>query len=268
MKKLLRKCVESDAIWRWVVKSLIWPSERVMAARKAALVRRIASKIGPEPMVLGGPFTGLRYPGSISVGSALFPKLLGTYEAELFEVLRELIEKSLVLIVNIGATEGYYAVGFARIFPDAQVVAFDISESARSACLQMARCNGSGNILIKESCTRDDLLAIEVKNQTLILSDCEGYEKYLFDIEVARHLRKAYLIIELHDYTDRTLTGRMHDTFSCTHRVTLVDSTPDSEKLKHYNSPLISAEDQIERGIAFSEHRCEKMQWLVAFPND
>lgn len=267
MKKFLRKCVESDAIWRWVVKILIWPSERVLAARKAALIRRIASKIGLEPIVLGGPFTGLKYPGSVSVDSAFFPKLLGSYEAELFGVLNEIIEKPLVQIINIGAAEGYYAVGLARIFPDAQVVAFDISEIARSATSQMARCNGAGNIIIKESCTRDDLLAIQVKNEILILSDCEGHEKYLFDIEVAQHLKKAHLIIELHDYTDRTLTGRMHDIFSRTHRVTLIDSIPDSKKLMDYNSPLISKSDQLERGIAFSEHRCEKMQWLVAYPS-
>lgn len=36
--------------------------------------------------VVAGPFTGMKYPGK-SVGSAYCPKLLGTYELELAEVI-------------------------------------------------------------------------------------------------------------------------------------------------------------------------------------
>jgi hypothetical protein len=40
--------------------------------------------------VVAGPFTGMKYPGK-SVGSAYCPKLLGTYELELAEVIDQLI---------------------------------------------------------------------------------------------------------------------------------------------------------------------------------
>ena len=37
--------------------------------------------------VLYGPFKGMTYPDSISIGSVWLPKVLGTYESELHDIL-------------------------------------------------------------------------------------------------------------------------------------------------------------------------------------
>ena len=73
-----------------------------------------AAIYGPfHPHVLSGPFHGMRYVDH-SVGSSLFPKLIGTYEKELrYWLEAQFTESNLTTIVNIGAGEGYYAVGAA-----------------------------------------------------------------------------------------------------------------------------------------------------------
>lgn len=58
-----------------------------------------------------GPFAGLRYPSHDAVGSSLWPKLLGSYEAELAPTFEALCATPYRTVVDVGAAEGYYAVG-------------------------------------------------------------------------------------------------------------------------------------------------------------
>jgi hypothetical protein len=53
-----------------------------------------------------------------AVGSALIPKLLGCYEAELHGVIACALNTTYDTIIDIGCAEGYYAVGLALHFPD------------------------------------------------------------------------------------------------------------------------------------------------------
>jgi hypothetical protein len=60
--------------------------------------------------VANGPFKGLRYPSVHTFGSALFPKLLGSYESELHPVLGGMMGNGYTTVVDIGCGEGYCAV--------------------------------------------------------------------------------------------------------------------------------------------------------------
>src|SRR5438105_426555 len=74
-----------------------------------------------ELTVLDGPFRGLRYPSASSLHSGLLPKLLGTYEAELHGPIEHLLKsRTYGAVVDVGAAEGYYAVGFALRCPEAR----------------------------------------------------------------------------------------------------------------------------------------------------
>lgn len=64
-------------------------------------------------VILSGPFKGLMYPRE-SVGSAWAPKLLGTYESELSPTIERIVSGGYRSVVDIGAAEGYYAVGLAK----------------------------------------------------------------------------------------------------------------------------------------------------------
>src|SRR5687768_17261507 len=66
----------------------------------------------PKLEVLTGPFAGMKYPYA-SNGSAVFPKLLGTYESEISELFRYERLKRYRTFIDIGCAEGYYLVGVA-----------------------------------------------------------------------------------------------------------------------------------------------------------
>ena len=66
-------------------------------------------------VVQSGPFAGMVLPDRACWGDGdLLPKLLGCYEAELHAIIEEILAATPDLVINIGATEGYYAIGMAR----------------------------------------------------------------------------------------------------------------------------------------------------------
>ena len=61
------------------------------------------------------------------------PKLLGVYERELNPYIEQACALNFPLIVDVGAAEGYYAVGMALRNPSARVIAFEMDARAREA---------------------------------------------------------------------------------------------------------------------------------------
>ena len=109
--------------------------------KKQKRIRDIANSLFPTRMVKEGPFKHLKYKDFTSHGSSIYPKLLGSYEAELHEFINLMLSKNLESVVDIGCAEGYYAVGFALKLKDIKVHAFDISEYAQKLCKEMSKLN-------------------------------------------------------------------------------------------------------------------------------
>ena len=63
-------------------------------------------------VVQDGPFRGMEYKCD-SIWGSKYPKLVGSYEFELQPIVRYLFQKKFDTVINIGAAEGYYAVGWA-----------------------------------------------------------------------------------------------------------------------------------------------------------
>lgn len=109
--------------------------------------------------VLKGPFAGMNYV-SHAVGSAYIPKLLGIYERELTPCVEAICRRNPSLIVDVGAAEGYYAVGLARRNPAARVICFELDPRGRDALAEMSRINGVGDrISIRGLCAPLDVKA-------------------------------------------------------------------------------------------------------------
>lgn len=259
----LRTCLRSDRIWNIARR---FPVRGTVAARKNVIARRLASQFRNDPTVRSGPFRGLFYPNLRSAGSALVPKLLGTYESELHATINSLRPVDFATIVDIGCAEGYYAVGLARLFPATPIRAYDIAKTARQLCSDMAQANRAMHVNINGNCDRLELLSLPSDRMNLVISDCEGYEKELFDSEVVQHLSASICIIELHDCKDRTIACTIPALFASTHEIELILSVADGEKASRYNSPLLSACDHFEREVAFAENRPDVMKWLIARP--
>lgn len=147
-----------------------------------------------------GPFAGLRYIRAC-IGSALWPKLLGTYEKELSPALEELIRWQPDVVINAGAAEGYYAVGMARRCPSAVISAYEMSAEGRKLIELLAAKNALGDQLQLAGELTPAILQNRLSRALRpgIIMDVEGAELDLLDLQLCPALTKAFIVLETHD---------------------------------------------------------------------
>jgi predicted O-methyltransferase YrrM len=86
--------------------------------------------------------------------------LLGIYERELAPLVEKVCSQGPRLIVNIGAAEGYYAIGLAIRNPSSRIVAFESETEGRALLQEMAEGNDVyTRIDIRGKCETQDLEA-------------------------------------------------------------------------------------------------------------
>jgi hypothetical protein len=148
-------------------------------------------------VVLHGPFAGLRYPPQAAPRvHHLVAKLLGSYEAEIADVVAAQIERRPPVFVDVGAADGYYAVGIARASPSTEVHAYEIDPVARRVLRATARENGAEVKVHGPANSRR--LAEHRLDRAFVLSDCEGAELDVLAAEAVPALATATLLVELH----------------------------------------------------------------------
>jgi hypothetical protein len=173
--------------------------------------------------VWSGPFAGMCW-GTRAVGSELPPKLLGTYEMELAAIIERL--PVFDLVIDIGAAEGWYAVGLLHRKIAQKVVAFELTEQGRTACQDNARRNAVAEQLeIRGKCDVAELQHLlgsppRADFRVLIVSDCEGFESELFSGRVLELCRKAHLIIETHELLVPGTHKRLARELAVSHEIT------------------------------------------------
>ena len=163
--------------------------------------------------------------------------------------------------VNIGSTEGYYAVGLARRLPRSRVVAFDIDPTARHLCRRLASLNGvSDRVEVRGEC--DTAYLSTLPPGSVVLSDCEGAEKEILDPSAASALRAITVIVEVHDHVDPAISETLRARFGSTHSIEELLTRPrDPSVYPELDSYLPAAAAR-----AVSEDRPGAMAWLVLRP--
>lgn len=219
--------------------------------------------IFPDLTVRMGPFKSMKYPKFEAVCSTILPKLIGTYEMELANIIEDVKNKSYETIIDIGCAEGYYAVGFAMTTSNAQIIAYDIDPEARELCLEMAKLNlVEDKIIIKDGIDENLLIAEVQGKRALVLSDCEGFETELFTKKSIPALKNCDLLIETHDFYDINISKNLTELLAETHIVRSILSTDDIQKAKLYNAPFINKYNLQDKLMLFAEKRPNIMTWL------
>ena len=214
--------------------------------------------------VLSGPFKGLKYVPE-AVGSAFLPKLVGSYERELHGVVGEIVRNGCKTVIDIGSAEGYYAVGMARLLPDAQIYAFDIDAEGQRLCNAMARLNDvSARVAVEAECDAARLNALiqDSPAPTLVICDCEGCEYDLLKIEAVPQLRRAFLLVELHTCDNCPSPADFAAGFEQTHR--RVDIAMAPRRVENY--PELEVLPAQQRALALEEFRNNGQQWVFLEP--
>jgi precorrin-6B methylase 2 len=226
-------------------------------------LQKLTLELFPELVVASGPFAGMKWT-SHPFGGALLPRLLGSYESELHPVLEASMQQNYSTIVDIGCAEGYYAIGMARRLPRAVVYAFDTSPHARRMCARLAKMNGvEDRVRIGESCDPSVLASLPLGERALIISDCEGYEKTLFNPRMAGLLARHDRIVEVHDFIDIEISSKLRQAFLQTHSIESIQSVDDIQKAHTYRCPQLEKCDVRTKWLALSERRTGIMEWFV-----
>jgi hypothetical protein len=205
-----------------------------------------------------GPFAGLTLT-VMTHAEQIGPYLLGVYESELDEAWATVFRGSYTQIVDIGAKFGYYAVGLAKRYPGAAVVAFDTDWWARRAVREMAAANQVQNIEVKGFCS-PEWLARFSQAAAFIMSDCEGYEAVLFSPNTIARLGSATLLIETHDCFVAGVSDRLHTAFGQTHSVHVY-----GHGARRIPARPLDFLSESERNLAVQEVR-PPQSWLLCLP--
>lgn len=234
--------------------------QRRRAVRRAVEDRlRAAGEYGE--VVSYGPFQGLRYPPGWA--DSRFEKIIGAYEAELHPLLESLCAQPFTDIVNIGAAEGYYAVGLARRLPAATVHAFEMDPGRRQMCAAMAGLNGvAARVRVLGAATPPALNALNLGPRVLVVCDCEGAERELLQPETVRWLAAAEIVVEVHEFMAPGVSDALRRRFADTHALQVISTAG----LAYARYPILRRLTFAEIHAMVGEERAQLMDWFHFAP--
>ena len=156
--------------------------------------------------VAHGPFKGLHLDPVPGWGNMdLCSMLLGTYEAEIMDVLQSSRFLHRNHLVNIGGADGYYSVGSLYCGRFQTADCFEITDIGRQTIARSALRNGvADKIRIYSEATSDfpNVLDDVKWDQTIVLCDIEGAEFDLLNESCLDRLSEATILIEIHNWIE------------------------------------------------------------------
>jgi hypothetical protein len=215
--------------------------------------------------VQSGPFMGMTltrptFWGDGDIGSFV----VGLYEQELHQSLREIMSAGINKVLNVGCAGGLYAVGLARCLPDAMIEAFDIALDAGPFVDALATANGVRNrVHFRGGCDPERLAAAVQSTPAFILMDCEGYELDLVDPVRVPGLRECVMIIETHQVDGVSTEGVLLERLSPTHEIQIVSQGPRNPHCE----PALRALSNLEQWLIVNENRQYEQTWLICRPH-
>ncbi|BAT61485.1 hypothetical protein GJW-30_1_04042 [Variibacter gotjawalensis] len=172
--------------------------------------------------VLSGPFKGMMLNLSALSRRNLLGYLLGSQEAELKDVVETIARRPYTRIINVGAADGYYAVGLLRRMPNTRVVAFEAIPEHHAGIERTAMLNGVwSRIALRGLCRQEDL-SVELDSSAgvpLVVMDIEGGEMELLDPAKTQQLATSDILVETHDVFVPGCTEELERRFAATHSI-------------------------------------------------
>lgn len=220
--------------------------------------------------VVYGKFKGMKLnKNSYWSKNDLITHILGVYEYHILEQLIKFSKINNSVFIDIGAADGYFAVGGAYSGLFKKVYAFETHEEGRKSLIENAKSNYcETNVLIKSKANFDSLKdLIDIHKSTVILIDIEGDEFNLLNYQTLKLLSNCNIIIELHPDLVNNGYEKKKDLINFSKSFFNVSII----KREIYNPNLFEELDQFtdeERLIAFSEGRENNMSWLVLEPKN
>lgn len=222
--------------------------------------------------VIYGPYKGMFFSENNHWGIGdLGPKIIGLYEFEVQNKLIDLVSNfKIENFVNIGAAEGYHAIGIAKKTGIQNFVLYEIDKKGQEILKENILKNElKKNIKIENKANLNSIYELNKKldfSKTLFLIDIEGYELELFNDEILGLLKNSFLIIENHRFllskTKQIKYQELVNKFDDSFNVELVSNT--GRNISQINELSNLSENELM--MISSESRPKMMEWFVLTP--
>lgn len=240
---------------------------RAINAHRKHLALQIASE--HQWRVSYGPFAGMQIsPVAWWDQTDLASKILGFYELEVLNVLSQVDRSLYRYFVDLGAADGYYAIGALRAGMFQKAFCFEMSERGREVIRANAALNevsdsvavfGYADSRFYESLPEESL------SSSVVLIDIEGGEFGLLTDELLVRLKDAMLVIELHEFMVDDGAANLKKLVERLERVYKLNwLTTGARDLSGFES--LSVLNDTDRWLLCSESRTQRMKWVVCEP--
>ena len=196
------------------------------------------------------------------------PKWIGSYEEELHQVISEIIEAGYERIVDVGAAEGYYAVGLALKCKSSKILSFDIDPIARWRQMQLSRLNEIENLCVGKYCshaTLSDILTV----RSLLICDIEGYEDELVNPDRVPELCNTDVLVEIHPFKTKPyerVKENILQRFRESHDITIIPTLRRDAKKYLAKEPKLKelGEDCVAKALHEGRGIAQEWLWMKA----
>jgi len=231
--------------------------------RRLEISMQLVARYGKR--IRHGPFAGLSLDERSSWGVGDFSAMMfGLYEQEVLDHLFAAFGRREVF-VNLGAADGYYAIGMLRAGRADRAICFEMSESGRREILRNASLNGVSDrvrVLGRAAPSFIDALAGEDMRRTTLLIDIEGGEFALLGDEVLERLAGAQIIFESHEGQDDSGSAQLAELLKRAERhYEVTELTTGARDLSPF--PELQSLSDSDRWLMCSEGRGHLMRWYA-----
>ena len=214
-----------------------------------------------------GPFKGMLLPDTLWWGDDRITQTLGIYEEHVLDQLIENSQQGATKLIDIGAADGYFAIGliYSKIYQ--KCIAFEISDEGQKRILENAKKNHCADLIeIHGEANLESLTTMLIGSEkSTVLIDIEGCEYDLLSNEVLEALSDSFIICELHHNLVDDGLRREKDL------LTRAGNFFNTKLIKRetYNPNAFPELDHLSdtyRLISVSENRTKNTRWLVCSP--
>ena len=193
--------------------------------------------------------------------------ILGVYEKHVLKKIIEFSKKGNYPFIDIGAADGYFAIGMAFSETFKKIYAFEIDEEGRRSLNRNIENNFcKDKVVVDIEANFETLKDIVDKNKSaVILIDIEGSEFDLLDDNLLQLLSNCYIVCELHPTLSTNGFEKQNMLINNAKAFFDVSIIQRESYSPNKFSELNEFTDE-ERLIAFGEGRENNMNWLILEP--
>lgn len=235
--------------------------------RRLLISRQLDERFGSQ--VKYGPFRGLKLSKATWWGTTdRAGMLLGLYEQEVLSALASVPVRYRRSFIELGAADGYYAVGVLVNDLFERSYCFEISERGQKAIAANAALNGvSSRVQIHGVAEADFHTALpeSATGNSVLLIDIEGAEFDVLTAKTFERFANSVIIVELHDHFFADATQRLERLRSiCASAFRIDELTTTNRDLSVF--PELKQFSDTDRWLICSEGRRAMPHWYVLTP--